>query len=147
MRCEKLYDTGEALIAAPEVDAVLVTSWGATHEPYVLAAIAAGKPVFCEKPLGADLADSRAMVAAAEAAGLSPEVSMQLARATVCGAGELAFRASETAAELRVNVTSPGGTTEAAIKTFQANGFEALVEQAMNAAANRSAEMAEQLGQ
>ena len=47
----KLYDTGEALIAAPEVEAVLVTSWGATHEPYVLAAIAAGKPVFCEKPL------------------------------------------------------------------------------------------------
>ncbi|MGQ0709577.1 MAG: Gfo/Idh/MocA family oxidoreductase [Rhodoferax sp.] len=47
----RLYDSGEALIAAPEVDAVLVTSWGATHEPYVLAAIAAGKPVFCEKPL------------------------------------------------------------------------------------------------
>ncbi|MEA3537046.1 Gfo/Idh/MocA family oxidoreductase [Rhizobium sp. CC-YZS058] len=46
-----VYDTGEALIASPDVDAVLVTSWGATHEQYVLAAIAAGKPCFCEKPL------------------------------------------------------------------------------------------------
>ena len=43
--------------------------------------------------------------------------------------------------------TSPNGTTEAAIKTFQAGGFEALVQQALNAAANRSAELAEQLGQ
>jgi myo-inositol 2-dehydrogenase/D-chiro-inositol 1-dehydrogenase len=43
--------TGEAVIAAEDVDAVLVTSWGATHEEYVLAAIAANKPVFCEKPL------------------------------------------------------------------------------------------------
>ncbi|MCR3834877.1 pyrroline-5-carboxylate reductase, partial [Pseudomonas aeruginosa] len=44
-------------------------------------------------------------------------------------------------------VTSPNGTTEAAIKSFQANGFEALVEQALNAASQRSAELAEQLGQ
>jgi len=43
-------------------------------------------------------------------------------------------------------VTSPNGTTEAATKTFQAGGFEALVETALGAAAHRSAEMAEQLG-
>jgi myo-inositol 2-dehydrogenase / D-chiro-inositol 1-dehydrogenase len=47
----KVYRTGEALIAAPDVHAVLVTSWGPTHEAYVLTAIQAGKPVFCEKPL------------------------------------------------------------------------------------------------
>ncbi len=58
----KLYETGEALIAAPEVDAVLVTSWGATHEPYVLAAIAAGKPVFCEKPLATTAEGARRIV-------------------------------------------------------------------------------------
>ena len=47
----KVYPTGEALIAAPEVQAVVVTSSGPTHETYVLAAVKAGKPVFCEKPL------------------------------------------------------------------------------------------------
>lgn len=58
----RIYDTGEALIAAPEVQAVLVTSWGATHEPYVLAAIAAGKPVFCEKPLATTAEGARRIV-------------------------------------------------------------------------------------
>ena len=47
----KVYPTGEALIAAPEVQAVVVTSWGPTHEACVLAAVKPGKPVFCEKPL------------------------------------------------------------------------------------------------
>ena len=65
----RLYDTGEALIAAPEVQAVLVTSWGATHEPYVLAAIAAGKPVFCEKPLATTAAGARRIVDAEVASG------------------------------------------------------------------------------
>jgi myo-inositol 2-dehydrogenase / D-chiro-inositol 1-dehydrogenase len=46
-----VHATGEELIADEAVDAVLVCSWGPTHEDYVLAAIAAGKPVFCEKPL------------------------------------------------------------------------------------------------
>jgi len=46
-----LHTTGEDLIADPAVDAVVVCSWGPTHEQYVLASIAAGKPVFCEKPL------------------------------------------------------------------------------------------------
>jgi myo-inositol 2-dehydrogenase/D-chiro-inositol 1-dehydrogenase len=45
------HATGEDLIADAAVDAVVVCSWGATHEQYVLASIAAGKPVFCEKPL------------------------------------------------------------------------------------------------
>jgi myo-inositol 2-dehydrogenase / D-chiro-inositol 1-dehydrogenase len=46
-----VHPTGEELIADAEVDAVVVCSWGPTHEQYVLASIAAGKPVFCEKPL------------------------------------------------------------------------------------------------
>jgi myo-inositol 2-dehydrogenase/D-chiro-inositol 1-dehydrogenase len=46
-----VHSTGEELINDDSVDAVLVCSWGPTHEEYVLAAIAAGKPVFCEKPL------------------------------------------------------------------------------------------------
>jgi myo-inositol 2-dehydrogenase/D-chiro-inositol 1-dehydrogenase len=47
----KALQTGEELIADPEVDAVVVASWGPTHEEYVLACIGAGKQVFCEKPL------------------------------------------------------------------------------------------------
>ena len=46
-----VFATGQELIADPTVDAVIVCSWGPTHEEYVLAAIAADKPVFCEKPL------------------------------------------------------------------------------------------------
>src|SRR5215467_4013554 len=46
-----VYPTGQDLIADGGVDAVLVASWGPAHEEHVLAAIAAGKPVFCEKPL------------------------------------------------------------------------------------------------
>jgi myo-inositol 2-dehydrogenase/D-chiro-inositol 1-dehydrogenase len=47
----KVSQSGQELISDPDVDAIVVASWGGTHEEYVLAAIAAGKQVFCEKPL------------------------------------------------------------------------------------------------
>jgi myo-inositol 2-dehydrogenase/D-chiro-inositol 1-dehydrogenase len=47
----RALSTGRDVIAAPDVEVVVVTSWGPTHEEFVLASIAAGKPVFCEKPL------------------------------------------------------------------------------------------------
>jgi len=47
----EVYADGHELICSPNVDAVLITSWGPSHEEFVLSAIAAGKPVFCEKPL------------------------------------------------------------------------------------------------
>ncbi|MGH3464069.1 MAG: Gfo/Idh/MocA family oxidoreductase [Kribbellaceae bacterium] len=47
----RVHATGHELIRDDDVDAVMVTSWGPTHEEFVLAAIEAGKPVFCEKPL------------------------------------------------------------------------------------------------
>ncbi len=65
----RIFATGEELIASPDVHAVLVTSWGATHEPYVLAAIAAGKPVFCEKPLATTADGARRIVEAEVAFG------------------------------------------------------------------------------
>jgi myo-inositol 2-dehydrogenase / D-chiro-inositol 1-dehydrogenase len=58
----EIFATGEMLIASDKVDAVLVTSWGATHEQYVLAVIAAGKPCFCEKPLATTAEGARRIV-------------------------------------------------------------------------------------
>ena len=51
LKAAKAYATGQEVIDDPNVDAVLVTSWGPSHEEYVTAAIRAGKFVFCEKPL------------------------------------------------------------------------------------------------
>lgn len=87
-----------------------------------------------------------AMTAAGEKLGLSREVASKLTLQTALGAAHMAVSSDVDAAELRRRVTSPNGTTEAAIKSFQADGFEALVEKALGAAAHRSAEMAEQLG-
>ncbi|HTN31839.1 MAG TPA: pyrroline-5-carboxylate reductase [Pseudomonas sp.] len=88
-----------------------------------------------------------AMTAAGEQLGLPRETAAQLTLQTALGAARMATESDVDAAELRRRVTSPNGTTEAAIKAFQAGGFETLVQQALNAAAARSAELAEQLGQ
>ena len=58
-----------ALVSDPRVEAVVIASPQGTHRAAAEAAFALGKPVFCEKPLGASLDDSRAMVAAADASG------------------------------------------------------------------------------
>lgn len=83
------------------------------------------------------------MAAAGEAEGLPADVAMKLARATVCGAGELAFQSPETAAQLRINVTSPGGTTAAALGVLMdaETGFPALLKRAVKAAADRGREL------
>ena len=84
-----------------------------------------------------------AMAAAGEAQGLPPDIAMQLARATVCGAGELAHRSPETAAQLRVNVTSPGGTTAAALAVLMDpdTGLTPLLQRAVKAAADRGRDL------
>jgi pyrroline-5-carboxylate reductase len=87
-----------------------------------------------------------AMTSAGEQLGLPRDTAAQLTLQTALGAARMACENEVEAAELRRRVTSPNGTTEAAIKAFQAGGFETLVQQAMNAAAQRSAELAEQLG-
>lgn len=87
-----------------------------------------------------------AMTAAGVKLGLPADIAAQLTVQTALGAAHMAVASDVDAAELRRRVTSPAGTTEAAIKSFQAGGFEALVEKALGAAAHRSAEMAEQLG-
>jgi myo-inositol 2-dehydrogenase / D-chiro-inositol 1-dehydrogenase len=64
-----IHPAGRDLIADPDVDAVLVTSWGPTHEEHVLAAIGAGKPVFCEKPLATTTEAAQRIIDAEMAGG------------------------------------------------------------------------------
>ena len=87
-----------------------------------------------------------AMSAAGVQLGLTPETATQLSIQTALGAARMAVSSDVDAGELRRRVTSPNGTTEAAIKTFQAGGFAALVEKALTAAATRSVELANELG-
>lgn len=83
------------------------------------------------------------LAAAGAAQGLPPDIAMKLARATVGGAGQLAEEAGEDPAQLRVNVTSPGGTTAAALEVLMnpETGFPALLPRAVAAAAARSREL------
>ncbi len=87
---------------------------------------------------------TEALAAAGEKLGLPPELSMSLARGTVEGAGELMRRQSATPpATLRGNVTSPGGTTAAALAVLDAaGGLDDLMARAAAAARARAAEMA-----
>ena len=64
-----VHPDGQALVEAPDVDAVIVASWGPSHEEYVLACLAAGKPVFCEKPLATSQEACRRILDAEVAVG------------------------------------------------------------------------------
>ncbi len=84
-----------------------------------------------------------AMAAAGVEAGLDQELSMRLARATVSGSGELLHQSDLPAGTLRQNVTSPGGTTAAALSVLMGqDGLEALMTRAIEAATRRGRELA-----
>jgi pyrroline-5-carboxylate reductase len=86
---------------------------------------------------------AESLARAAEKAGLPAELAGRLARATVAGAGELLHRSSADAAVLRQNVTSPGGTTAAALEVLMApDGLDPLMERAVAAATRRGRELA-----
>jgi pyrroline-5-carboxylate reductase len=80
------------------------------------------------------------------ALGLSAATARRLALETAAGAAELARNSALDPAALRVQVTSPGGTTEQALKVFQDGGFNALVAAALGAAANRARELSHEFG-
>src|SRR5262249_27724113 len=77
------------------------------------------------------------------AAGLPPELAATLARETIAGAGELLHRSTLDAATLRQNVTSPGGTTAAALDVLMGpGGFDEILTRAIAAATRRGRELA-----
>jgi len=84
-----------------------------------------------------------AMADAGVAQGLPRDLALQLAKATVAGAGALAMEAAEDPTQLRINVTSPNGTTQAALAVLMdaETGFPALLNRAVAAATDRSREL------
>jgi pyrroline-5-carboxylate reductase len=84
------------------------------------------------------------LAAAGEAEGLSAELALHLARATVAGAGALAEESTEGPGQLRKNVTSPNGTTQAALEVLmdESEGLPMLMRKAVARAAARSRELA-----
>ena len=86
---------------------------------------------------------AEALARAGAAAGLPQALAEKLARATVAGSGELLHRSSEDAATLRANVTSPGGTTAAALSVLMGDdGLQPILTKAVAAAAKRGRELA-----
>ena len=85
----------------------------------------------------------RLAVLAGEAHGLPHELAMKLAKSTVAGAGALAVAADEDPSQLRINVTSPNGTTQAALEVLmhEERGFPDLLHRAVKAATDRSKEL------
>ena len=78
--------------------------------------------------------------------GLEPHTAEKLVLQTALGAATMADNSDVDAATLRARVTSKGGTTEQAIKSFQQAGFEQIVQDALNAASDRSQTLANELG-
>ncbi len=88
-----------------------------------------------------------AMEAAAVRLGLSPETASVLVKQTALGAATMVSETGEAPAQLRHNVTSPGGTTEKAIGIFEQNDYQSLVAEALQGAHDRSLELSKIIGQ
>ncbi|KAF3978723.1 MAG: pyrroline-5-carboxylate reductase [Methylococcales symbiont of Iophon sp. n. MRB-2018] len=88
-----------------------------------------------------------AMEQAALEMGLDENTARLLIQQTALGAAKIALESDESSKQLRQRVTSPGGTTQQAIETFEKGGFVQLVSKALHAARDRSIEMSKQLGE
>jgi len=88
-----------------------------------------------------------AMEKAASELGLGDDTARLLIQQTALGAAKIALESDDTAKQLRERVTSPGGTTEQAMQTFEEGRFIQLVSKALHAARDRSVEMSQQLGE
>ncbi len=124
---EVLAPTGRVLWVGREEDLDAVTALSGSGPAYVF--------YFIE-----------AMMQAADEMGLGAEAGKQLALATFAGATELALRASEQPHALRAQVTSKGGTTQAALESMEADGVKAAIVKALRAAQGRAVELGEASG-
>lgn len=81
------------------------------------------------------------LITSAVALGMPVDQASRLAKQTCLGAGKMLVESSEEPGQLRKNVTSPNGTTHAALVSFEESGFEAIVKKAVDAATKRSVEL------
>ena len=125
---EVMRAAGEAVWVAQEADLDVVTALSGSGPAYFF--------------LLAEL-----MMQAAIGQGLEPEAARRLAVGTLHGAGALAHSSDGDLARLRQEVTSRGGTTEAALGAFAAAGLNGIVSGAMRAATQRSRDLASQFGE
>ncbi|KAI1264822.1 pyrroline-5-carboxylate reductase [Xylariaceae sp. FL1019] len=86
------------------------------------------------------------LVDSATKLGLTKEQATRLATQTCLGAGRMLVESSDEPAQLRKNVTSPNGTTHAALQSFEASGFKEIVDKAVMASVDRSEELGKTLG-
>lgn len=119
-----LHASGEVVRVAREAEIDFVTAVSGSGPAYVFLLV-------------------ETLAAAGEKLGLPADLAMRLARVTVSGAGELLYQSIESPTTLRQNVTSPKGTTEAALQVLMApGGLKQLMEKAVAEAAKRSKELA-----
>ncbi len=85
---------------------------------------------------------AESMIAGARRLGMSADIARRLVNQTIFGSGKMLIRRQESAEELRRQVTSPGGTTAAAIAHFESKDWKKIVEDAVKCAAQRSAQLA-----
>jgi pyrroline-5-carboxylate reductase len=132
-------DASHRAVAAQIMQSVGEVVWVATEDALdVVTALSGSGPAYffllaeCLAQAGVEL-------------GLEPETARRLSIATLHGAGLLAHGSDGDLARLRAEVTSKGGTTEAALRVLQGAGFNELIARAVTAAAHRAGELAEQL--
>jgi pyrroline-5-carboxylate reductase len=137
-----LFANGHVIPAQRELCSALMAAVGAVHwiedeaEMHAITAMSGGGPAYVFLLI-------ETLANAGMACGLPCALARSLARATVAGSGALAASSDEPAEVLRQNVTSPGGTTEAALAVLMAaDGIQPLFDRAIAAGARRSRELA-----
>jgi pyrroline-5-carboxylate reductase len=119
----KIFMAGGIVVEVPEELQAAVTATSGSGPAYFFAFV-------------------EAMIDGGKALGLSEEIATTLAIQTIIGASRMLQESGKSPQELRENVTSPNGTTYAALTTFQSHGLQNIVANAMAAAAKRSQELA-----
>jgi len=126
-------------LATAALEAVGIVVWVDSEEKlHAVTAVSGSGPAYMFLMM-------EAMVTAGHSLGLSPETARELTAQTALGAARMVQGNDEDIAELRRRVTSPGGTTERAIRVFEERGLRRIFEDAMEACDKRSRELGEEL--